>query len=307
MTLNEYDVFISHASEDKDVFVRPLVGRLAAYGVKPWYDEFTLHVGDSLSRSIDKGLTKAAHGIVVLSPAFLQKKWPEYELRGLTTREIDGESCILPIWHKVTKKDVSEFSPSLADKVALNSQTDSIEKIARNIVRVVRPDLMRRVDRRLLSLTKLNKGDEDLLSIRERIDKEIPPVKGGGGLSDDSRFRVRLIRAVFLDVLEAGTFTQWCDTFAGNEDPAEELVWWENLAAAYLEYLAIRKPTAQAKQHIFKCTVSLALSMPKEQFSESVAYLPEGDIEILEKLLGTKTLCVGVCDTLEELIALTKG
>ena len=47
----EWDVFISHASEDKEVFVGPLAERLRQHGVRLWYDEFTLTMGDSLRRS----------------------------------------------------------------------------------------------------------------------------------------------------------------------------------------------------------------------------------------------------------------
>jgi hypothetical protein len=49
-------LFISHASEDKEDFVRPLAETLQQLGVKVWYDEFTLKVGDSLRRKIDSGL-----------------------------------------------------------------------------------------------------------------------------------------------------------------------------------------------------------------------------------------------------------
>lgn len=307
MDTKEYDVFVSHASEDKETFIRPLVARLAAYGLKVWYDEFTLHVGDSLSRSIDKGLANARFGVVVLSPAFFEKKWPEYELRGLTTREIDGESKILPVWHNVSKKDVSNFSPPLADKLALDSQTNKLEDIVREIIRAVRPDLFRRLNRMLLSLRMLDDASEDFLSIRDQVDKRLPPMKGQERLSDDFRIRIRLIRAVFLDVLDAGSFTDWCNTFAGNEDPQEELVWWENLASAYLEYLAIRKPSADIRSHVFKCTFCVALRMPKERFIQSLAFLPSGDFEVLEKLLGTRTQTVEICETLEDLIALTNG
>ena len=76
------DVFISHASEDKDAFVRPLVVALQTLGVSVWYDEFSLEVGDSISRSIDRGLAESAYGIAVISPAFIGKSWPEYESRG---------------------------------------------------------------------------------------------------------------------------------------------------------------------------------------------------------------------------------
>ena len=61
----EFDVFISHAHEDKDNFVRPLAHALAARRLRPWYDEFTLRPGDSLRRSIDYGLLTSQAGIVV--------------------------------------------------------------------------------------------------------------------------------------------------------------------------------------------------------------------------------------------------
>ena len=35
----EWDVFISHAGEDKDQVARPLAKRLTALGVRVWYDE----------------------------------------------------------------------------------------------------------------------------------------------------------------------------------------------------------------------------------------------------------------------------
>lgn len=92
----EYDVFISHASEDKDSFVRPLAVALQSLGVSVWFDEFPLRPGDSLSRSIDKGISSSEHGLVVVSQNFLQKPWPEYELRGLVNREIEQDSKIIP-------------------------------------------------------------------------------------------------------------------------------------------------------------------------------------------------------------------
>ena len=79
----EWDVFISHASEDKDDFVRHLADRLRRTGLRVWFDEFTLTVGDSLRRSIDRGLTRSRYGIVVVSPNFLQKNWPQRDLMGL--------------------------------------------------------------------------------------------------------------------------------------------------------------------------------------------------------------------------------
>ena len=125
-----YDAFISHASEDKQKFVRPLAEELTELGLKIWYDEFELKVGDSLRGSIDRGLVNSRYGIVVLSKNFFSKNWPQYELDGLTAREIDGRKVILPIWYGISKKDVLRYSPPLADKIAIDSSKKTIAEIA---------------------------------------------------------------------------------------------------------------------------------------------------------------------------------
>ena len=128
-----YDVFISHASEDKDVIVRPLANALTARGLNVWYDEFTLRIGDSLRQNIDRGLRASRIGLVVLSPSFISKGWTNYELDGIITRTISGEQIMLPIWHNITKQEVVDFSPSLADKVARSTAIHTIEEIASEI------------------------------------------------------------------------------------------------------------------------------------------------------------------------------
>jgi len=133
----KYDVFISHASEDKDDVVRPLATALARTGLHVWYDEFELKIGDSLRRKIDKGLANSSFGIIVLSKTFLRKGWTNYELDGLITRANTGEQLLLPIWHNITKQEVVDYSPSLADKLARNTATHTIDEIANEIAEVI--------------------------------------------------------------------------------------------------------------------------------------------------------------------------
>ena len=133
----EYDVFISHASEDKDSIVRPLAQALVEQGLKVWYDEFELKIGDSLRRKIDRGLSKSRFGIVVLSKAFIKKGWTNYELDGIISKVNTGEQVILPIWHGITKQEVLNYSPSLADKVARNTASYTVEEIAEEIAELI--------------------------------------------------------------------------------------------------------------------------------------------------------------------------
>jgi hypothetical protein len=134
-----YDVFISHASEDKDSFVRELALRLQEENIQVWYDEFSLKLGDSLRRSIDIGLSRSRFGVVILSKNFFAKQWPQRELDGLVAREtIHGHRIILPVWHEITREEICRYSPPLADIVAVSSSF-GIDHVVTAIKEVVRP------------------------------------------------------------------------------------------------------------------------------------------------------------------------
>lgn len=131
----KYDIFISHASEDKETFVRPLVQDLEKENIKVWYDEFTLKLGDSLRHSIDKGISESKYGVVILSKAFFNKKWPRLELDAFFSK-IDSEKNILPIWYNVGKEDVQKFSPILADKFAVSSE-EGLHVVVQEILKAI--------------------------------------------------------------------------------------------------------------------------------------------------------------------------
>lgn len=133
-----YDVFISHATEDKESVVRPLAEALISQGLQVWYDEFELKIGDSLRRKIDYGLANSRVGLVVLSQKFISKGWTNYELDGIVTRAVSGEQILLPIWHNISKQEVVDYSPSLADKVARSTATHTMPEIAVEIANLIR-------------------------------------------------------------------------------------------------------------------------------------------------------------------------
>lgn len=133
----KYDVFICHASEDKETFVRGLAEALTREGLEVWFDEFSLSLGDSLRRKIDYGLSNSRYGVVVLSKNFFRKDWPQKELDGLVAKERNFDKVILPIWHGVTREEVESFSPILADRVAVSSNK-GIDYIVKEIQKVIR-------------------------------------------------------------------------------------------------------------------------------------------------------------------------
>jgi hypothetical protein len=128
-----WDVFISHANEDKSGIAAPLANALRKKRISVWYDEFSLKIGDSLRESIDTGLNRCRFGIVILSKYFFEKRWPIRELNGLATREWSGEKVILPVWHQVSFDEVRRFSPMLADRYALKTSI-GIQHLADEII-----------------------------------------------------------------------------------------------------------------------------------------------------------------------------
>lgn len=134
-----YDVFICHASEDKKSFVQPLARSLRQQHLEVWYDDFALKLGDSIKKSLDKGLAQSRFGVVVLSPSFFEKQWPQYELDGLAQRETQGSDIvILPVWHNVSYSEVSRFSLPLANRKAVLSSVGT-KRVVRAILDIVRP------------------------------------------------------------------------------------------------------------------------------------------------------------------------
>jgi len=129
----KWDVFISYASEDKQDVARPLAHLLDRDGLRVWFDEFELRVGDSLTETIARGLTQSRYGVAIISRAFIEKKWPRNELNALFSLEGPERGLILPVWHNIEVSDVTKFNPFLADRYAL-STSEGINRIAGDII-----------------------------------------------------------------------------------------------------------------------------------------------------------------------------
>jgi len=129
-----HDVFICHASEDKVPVARPLARELKERGVDVWIDEAEILIGDSLRRKIDEGLRTSNYGVVILSPSFFKKEWPQRELDGLAQREIaHGKVVILPVIYKLSTEQLTEHSPLLAGRFGAKWSGDP-KKVADGIM-----------------------------------------------------------------------------------------------------------------------------------------------------------------------------
>lgn len=207
---SDYDVFLSHASEDKADFVLPLAAELQVRGISVWLDQLQMRLGDSLSQSIDAGLRNARFGVVVLSPAFFAKNWPRRELDGLVARETAyGIKVILPVWNGVTRDEVLSYSPPLADKLAADA-ADGVEAVASQIQEALggplRPgQAIRQVDHRVepgAALAQTTEPPTDLVTqmetaiiegrggeVRAKVVEQINRADTAATLTDPDQFR----------------------------------------------------------------------------------------------------------------------
>lgn len=283
MMEKNYDIFISHASEDKDSLVRPLATVLERLSVRVWYDEFSLQLGDSLIASIDKGLQESRFGLVVLSKSFLGKNWTEYELWALMTRQIDGDRVILPLWYGVTKEDVKNYSLYLADIKAVSITRDNYNAVLALILKVVRPDIWQEMRMRSVLRKALADGTPGMAKIS---DIKIETKKR----SQLTRQQYIRSKAVYYGIgWHLGqTFDEHVEAYELDVVPERELQTWEIMNACYLEMLE-RHPdaTAKDKEDYFHVLIALSvgvrtirgITLGSEELKELVALWKENYYE----------------------------
>lgn len=129
----EYDVFVSHASEDKDVVARPLSEFLQERGLRVWYDEFELRIGDNLVAKLNAGINASRFGILVLSNAFFAKHWTMHELDMLEYLWVTENRLLFPVWHRITVDELSAYRAWLANIIGLSTDNYTIREIANEI------------------------------------------------------------------------------------------------------------------------------------------------------------------------------
>jgi hypothetical protein len=134
----QYDCFVSYAGEDR-ALVLTLVGALQGMGVRVWWDKGQITLGDKLSQKIDEGLRLSQYGLVIISDAFIAKRWPEAELRALAHRAINsGSKVLLPVLVGMEHSGFASAYPLLADIVSTTYRGDP-EALATEVMEAIRP------------------------------------------------------------------------------------------------------------------------------------------------------------------------
>lgn len=131
------DLFLCHSSEDKRNVVLPFTRILEAHGVSYWFDQAEIKIGDSISTKIDEGLRDSRYVLAFISKSFLERKWPEHELRSALSSSIGkGIKKVLPVLVGVTPEHFFKRYPLLSD-IRCAILSNDFEALAEEIIEVV--------------------------------------------------------------------------------------------------------------------------------------------------------------------------
>jgi len=130
------DIFLCHAWDDRKGPAQELHDLLEARGVRVWFSEKDIGLGDPFMRAIDKGLANSRVGIVLVTPAMLRS----LPTGGVADKELSallqGERLV-PIVHQTTYDDLREVSPLLASRNGLNTADDTLAGVAAKLADLV--------------------------------------------------------------------------------------------------------------------------------------------------------------------------
>lgn len=259
-----WDIFISHAREDKSRFVDPLANRLQKLAVRVWYDKFVLAPGDRLSEKIAEGLAKSRCGLLVLSPSFLSKPWPSYELSGLINRFVEEKTRLIPIWLGVSRQDIANFNPSLADVYAIQGNVNNIEDCALEILRVVRPQLYDNMKIK----AKLGLMPIEIKRIPVSSISTEGPIRHHD-LPDKLLIRIQNIWFA-TRTLSPISLSDMIKNFQKDLSPEEEVVVWERIISATQVAMDIMQSTnEEIKKQIFSILMSFSVGNHESVFNDT--------------------------------------
>jgi hypothetical protein len=132
--------FILHYYKDRESMVLPLAQALEAEGLPVFCDDFMLEPGDDLEDRIRNGITKYKFGVVILSRAFVRIGWQAAGIRCLYDELASEYRDLFPVWHNITRNDLSNFLPALERFIPEKPNAGGIPAIVRDVVRLLWPN-----------------------------------------------------------------------------------------------------------------------------------------------------------------------
>ncbi|MCR5803731.1 MAG: toll/interleukin-1 receptor domain-containing protein [Clostridia bacterium] len=118
----KYDVFISHASNDKLDYVSGLVNEIKKLGIEVFYDSDVLSWGDNWKEKILEGTSNSEFAVIVISNSFFGREWTEKELNEFLKRQNEsGQKIVLPLLYNISISEMTSKYPHLSEIQAIES------------------------------------------------------------------------------------------------------------------------------------------------------------------------------------------
>ncbi|MEM0983120.1 MAG: toll/interleukin-1 receptor domain-containing protein [Planctomycetota bacterium] len=130
------DIFLCHAWDDRAGAAKELHDLLESSGISVWFSEKDVGLGTPLLRAIDKGLANSRIGIVLVTPALLNRL-PEESIADKELSALLAQDVLVPVVHNTTYEDLREVSPLLASRSGLSTAEDSMTVVATKLAELV--------------------------------------------------------------------------------------------------------------------------------------------------------------------------
>jgi hypothetical protein len=275
-----WDVFICHATEDKDNFVRPLADILRREGVKVWYDEFEIQLGDSIVRKIERGLANSNSGVVVLSRHSLQKKWAQHEANAIRQLHLADRIRLIPIFWDVSMNEIRELSPGLLDLKGIDANEKTVAECAFLIIRSLRPDILSRIHIQYADRKLREAGESILVNSAEirsgpKLREKLPEV---------DIIRISVLHACFLEIFN-DALADWIESFCHDLYYEREIRVWERMATCYLRCVGDKHYSREIKVRIFGILLALFTGTESGYLEKGFSKLPKGVSRRLQTIL----------------------
>lgn len=131
-------VFLSYSNKDREM-ARKIANELKGEGIDVWFDEWSIHVGDSIVQKIEQGLKESKFLVILLTRSSIESGWVEKEWHNKIEEEAKKRKVVvLPV-----KGDDSTTPELLKDKKYCDL-TKGFEEALRELVTSIRYHIAQR-------------------------------------------------------------------------------------------------------------------------------------------------------------------
>lgn len=102
-----------------------------------WFSEVSLRPGTDMRAAIDRGLVSSRMGLVLVTPAMLEKLSTDRSIASNELSALLRRSLLVPIMHGTTFEELDQVTPTLASRGGFSTAEEPMESIIEKIAELV--------------------------------------------------------------------------------------------------------------------------------------------------------------------------